>query len=354
MKVVRLAAILLIIALTVYVLMIADTLIIPLVVAIFIWFFVNSIAKQICRIKVIPHWLALIASSFTIILFVFLAIEIIEVSIESMIRDAPKYQSRFVELLTAFLDLTGMERLPSVADFFNDFNIQPILQRMGQGLSSVAGQVMFVIIYSIFLLLEQSTFSNKLKALAGNEEKYEQWNLTLKRISESTNTYISMKTGICLSQAILAYILFISIGLDFAMFWAFTIFLVNYIPTFGSLIGTILPSVFALLQFESYSLVAAMAIVLWALQFFMANFVEPKLMGNSLNISTVVVLLSLSVWGFIWGIMGMIFSVPIMVIVIIICSEFPETRPIAILLSAKGDIPEPSQKATNQESEIIG
>jgi len=353
MKAVRLAAILLIIALTVYVLMIADGLIIPLVVAIFIWFFVNSIAKQICRIKVIPHWLALVASSLTIILLVFLAIEIIEVSIERMIRDAPKYQSRFAELLSAFLDLTGMERLPSVADFFNDFDIQPVLQNMGKGLSNVAGQVMFVIIYTIFLLLEQSTFSNKLKALAGNEEKHEQWKQTLQRISDSTNTYISMKTGICLTQAVLAYILFIVVGLDFALFWSFTIFLVNYIPTFGSLIGTLLPSLFGLLQFESYSVVAIMAIVLWALQFLMANFVEPKLMGNSLNISTMVVLISLSVWGFIWGIMGMIFSVPIMVIVILICSEFPETRPIAILLSSKGELPETGDHGQNDETEMI-
>ena len=86
-----------------------------------------------------------------------------------------------------------------------------------------------------------------------------------------------------------------------------------------------------------------MALLVWAIQFLMANFLEPKLMGNTLNISTMVVLLSLSVWGVIWGVAGMIFSVPITVIIIIVCAEFPSTRPVAIILSADGDVNSPKE-----------
>lgn len=350
MKAVRLAAILVIIGLVIYVLMTAQSLILPLVVAIVIWYFVNSIAKYVCRLKIIPKWLALVISSFVIILMMAVAIEIIELSIESMIAKAPNYQKQFGKLLTTFLDLFGMERLPSVADFLHDFDIQPVLQRFGKEISNVAGQVLFMVIYTIFLLLEQSTFPKKLLALSKDEKQHLRLQKTLNRINSSVHTYITIKTGICLAQAALAYIVMLIVGLDFAVFWAFLIFLLNYIPTFGSMIGTILPTAFGLLQFENYTMVAAMGIIIWAVQFLLANLVEPKLMGNTLNISTVVVLISLSLWGFIWGVPGMIFSVPIMVILIIVCAEFPSTRPIAILLSANGDIPRPSSEEIESET----
>lgn len=350
MKAVRLAAILLIIGLVIYVLMAAQSLLLPLVVAIVIWYFVNSISHYVCKLKLIPKWLALVISSLVIILLVSLAIEIIELSIESMISKSPKYQTRFSELISDFLNLVGMEKLPSVAEFLHDFDIQPVLQRFGKEISNIAGQVLFVVIYTIFLLLEQSTFPKKLLALSKDEKHHRRLQKTINRINSSVKTYITIKTGICLAQAALAFLVMVIVGLDFAVFWAFLIFLLNYIPTFGSMIGTLLPTAFGFLQFENYTLVAAMGIVIWAVQFLMANFVEPKLMGNTLNISTMVVLMSLSLWGFIWGVPGMIFSVPIMVIVIIICSEFESTRPIAILLSANGEIPPPSSDEIETES----
>ncbi len=350
MKAVRLAAILLIIGLAVYVLMTAQSLILPLVVAVVIWYFVNAIAGFICRFKIIPKWLALLISSLVIILLMAVAIEIIELSIESMIAKAPKYQQRFGQLIVAILDLLHIEKLPSVAEFVQDFNIQPALQQFGKEISNVAGQVLFVIIYTIFLLLEQSTFPKKLLAMSKDEKHHRRMQKTLTRINNSVKTYITIKTLICLAQATLAYVVMLIEGLDFAIFWAFLIFLLNYIPTFGSMIGTILPTAFGLLQFENYTLVIGMGVIIWAVQFLLANLVEPKLMGNTLNISTVVVLISLSLWGFIWGVPGMIFSVPIMVILIIFCAEFPSTRPIAILLSSNGEIPRPSSEEVESES----
>ena len=349
MKAVRLAAILVIIGIVIFVLMEAQSLLMPLVVAIVIWYFVNSIANYVCKLQFMPRWVALVVSSFIIILAVSIGIELIELSIESMIDKAPNYQKRFGKLLKAFLDLTGMEKLPSIADFLHEFDIQPLLQKFGAQISNVAGQILFVVIYTIFLLLEQSTFPKKLLALSKDEKQHRRLQKTFKRINESIHTYITIKTGICLAQATLAYIVMLIVGLDFAIFWAFLIFLLNFIPTFGSMIGTILPTAFGLLQFEGYTIVAIMGVTIYVVQFLMANFVEPKLMGNSLNISTMVVLLSLSVWGFIWEVPGMILSVPIMVIVIIVCAEFPQTRPIAILLSANGEIPRPISEEVESE-----
>ncbi|MEM7037311.1 MAG: AI-2E family transporter, partial [Bacteroidota bacterium] len=126
------------------------------------------------------------------------------------------------------------------------------------------------------------------------------------------------------------------VGLDFAIFWAFLIFLLNFIPTFGSLAATIFPVVFSILQFDTWTPVIILLVGILATQMIIGNFLEPKLLGNRLNISSLVVLISLSVWGTIWGVIGMILAVPLTVAIMIILSEFESTLPIAIWLSADG------------------
>lgn len=347
MKSVRTAAILVIAALVIYLLIVAQNLLLPLVIAICIWFIVNTIAGYITRFKIFgrpfPHGLAIVLSSLVIIAGLFLSVEIIVNSVETMVADAGKYQERFNQLLADGMEVFGVEELPSFAQILNEVDLRPMAQQIGGSLSNSASQVLFVLIYTIFLLAEQSTFPKKLLYLSKSRRHHQQLQKTFHHINASVKTYISIKTFICFTQALLAFIVMEAFGLDFAIFWGFIIFLLNYIPTFGSLIGTVLPTVFAALQFESYTEIIAIAVLVYLVQFVMANFVEPILMGDTLNISTLVVLLSLSVWGFIWGIAGMIFSVPITVIIIIVCAELPAARSVAVILSANGEISTPKE-----------
>ena len=128
--------------------------------------------------------------------------------------------------------------------------------------------------------------------------------------------------------------------MNFAIFWAFLIFLLNFIPTIGSLLATLFPVAFSLLQFGEFTTASIILIIVSAIQIVIGNFIEPKWMGNSMNISPLISILSLMFWGLIWGTTGMIISVPFTVVVIIILSEIESTRPLAILLSEKGDISE--------------
>ena len=139
----------------------------------------------------------------------------------------------------------------------------------------------------------------------------------------------------------LSYGALVIFDVDAALFWAFLIFILNFIPTVGSLIATIFPALFAVVQ------QAELAQFLWVLgsvglvQVIVGNIVEPKMMGTSLNMSSLVVILSLTIWGAIWGVMGMILSVPITVMMIIVFEEIPSLRFIAILLSEKGELSKP-------------
>ncbi len=135
-----------------------------------------------------------------------------------------------------------------------------------------------------------------------------------------------------------SYVALLIIGVDAPLFWAFLIFILNFIPTIGSLIATAFPAIFATLQYGDLGPAIWVLIVVGAIQIIVGNFIEPRLVGSSLNISPLVVFLTLALWGLIWGITGMLLSVPITVILIIILSEFPASRPLAILLSQKGNI----------------
>ena len=179
-----------------------------------------------------------------------------------------------------------------------------------------------------------------MKAIYPKKDQFDTTNEILLKIDKSIGSYISIKTLVSLLTATLSYITLLLIGIDSALFFAFLIFLLNFIPSIGSLIATIFPALMALLQYgsETYTPFILVVVFVGAIQLVIGNFLEPKLMGNSLNISSLVVILSLTIWGVIWGVAGMVLSVPITVIMILIFSNFESTKKIAILLSEKGEI----------------
>ena len=133
-------------------------------------------------------------------------------------------------------------------------------------------------------------------------------------------------------------------GVEHSIFWAFLIFLLNFIPNIGSVIAVFLPVVMTLIETESPGTALGLALALTAVQQLLGSFVEPRMMGSSLNISPFVVLVSLTVWGSMWGITGMFLCVPLTVVAMIIMAEFPNTRPIALMLSRDGNLQAPARK----------
>jgi predicted PurR-regulated permease PerM len=136
------------------------------------------------------------------------------------------------------------------------------------------------------------------------------------------------------------------VGVDFAGFWAVMVFFFFYVPTIGSILAIAAPALLTLVQFDHLTPFLIVLLVIGTIQVVMANVVEPAVMGRSLNLSPLVVIVSLMVWGTIWGVVGMFLCVPIMVVLLIVFAHFEATRPVAILLSADGRIPEPEEPMT--------
>ena len=160
----------------------------------------------------------------------------------------------------------------------------------------------------------------------------------MKQINHSVSEYIRLKTLVSLLTGGIGLVFLLIMRVEAAFFWAFLIFVLNYIPTIGSLVATAFPAFFSLLQFGELTPFLIILVGLGAVQLLVGNVVEPRIMGKSLNLSPLVTILALVVWGVIWGIVGMLLSVPITVIMVIIFSHFEGTRKAAILLSETGEI----------------
>src|SRR5262249_25240388 len=160
----------------------------------------------------------------------------------------------------------------------------------------------------------------------------------LQRIATEIQTYVWLKTLTSLMTGVASYLVMRFVGVDFAAFWALLIFALNYIPYIGAMLGVIFPATIALVQFDTLKPFIVTVCALAVVQFTTGSIIEPRIMGKGLNLSPVIMLLSLATWGAIWGVVGMFLAVPLMVVVMIICSHFQPTRSIAIIMSADGDL----------------
>jgi predicted PurR-regulated permease PerM len=204
----------------------------------------------------------------------------------------------------------------------------------------MAGNIFLIIIYVAFLLAEQSMFAKKIGQVLGDPGRIQAFDRILSQVNSAVRTYVYVKTLMSFLTGILSYVVLLSFGVDFPVLWAFMIFLLNYVPYVGSFVATFLPASFAVFQFQSFYVFIWIFLAIQVVQILVGNVLEPKVMGKTLNLSPLGVLLALTFWGMIWGIMGMILSVPITSILVIIALRFPSTRFVAVLLSETGELPD--------------
>ncbi len=331
----------LIVITTVAVLIYAQSIIVPFFLAIIFWFVIRVIKKILLRVKFVrrlPRWLVTIFSSLLLLGFLTLTVDLITQNISQLSDTLPKYQANVNKITDAINTRFDINLGNEINNLFKDLKFGDILTEVLSALTGIFGDAFTVILYLIFILLEEPLFPKKIKAMYPDEKRYKSVTGLIDKIDHSVGNYIALKTLTSFLTGFLSYFVLLSIGVDAPVFWAFLIFVLNFIPTIGSLIATLFPAIFALLQFGDFTQGILVLAIVGSVQVIIGNFVEPKLMGDSLNISPLVVLLTLAIWGVMWGVTGMLLSVPITVILIIIMSEFPATQPLAILLSHTGKL----------------
>lgn len=319
-----------------------QNLLVPFLLALLLWFTMRSLKKNLNKIPLVqkhfPSWVKTFISTGFIVVLVMALFQILSNNINTLTNAIQTYNSNLDIVMTKINERFNIDLIELSKKQMGDFDFTNILGSVLSTISGMIGNSFMIILYALFILLEESNFPTKLKAMFDDHEDFQEFTNISQKIENSIGSYFRLKTFVSLITGLASYIALAWIGIDAPIFWAFLIFIFNFIPTIGSLVGTLFPAIFALIQFGEINTFLLVLIIVGIIQVLVGNLLEPRVMGSSMNISPLVTIISLSLWGAIWGVVGMIISVPVTVIMIIVFSHFKKTRPIAILLSEKGKI----------------
>jgi predicted PurR-regulated permease PerM len=201
---------------------------------------------------------------------------------------------------------------------------------LGGGFDFTKG-LMLVVIYMLFIFAEQAVFRRKITAIAGDNASE-----VLDTISRGIQRYLGVKTLISLLTGSIAYAVLEALGVRYAYLFAILTFLLNYIPTFGSIIAAIFPTITAFADPAGGSMNKAIIVIVvyLAINVTLGNFVEPKILGRELNLSPLVIIISVVVWAALWGPVGTFLAVPLTAGIQIVLANGKTTRPIAVMMSS--------------------
>ena len=282
--------------------------------------------------KGIPKAISLIIVMLTFLLVAAFIGIIIGTSINDFTLRLPFYEER---LQTQTQDLVNFLIQKNIVEpefnLSNIFNPSSVLKIAAEGLNQVSGFVangFMILLTVIFIILELTGIPNKIKKISSTPENSIS---RILEISRQITKYSILKTRISLITGILVYILLIILGIDYPLLWAVLAFALNFIPNIGSIIAAIVPILLAVVQ---YGFIQALLVLVGyvVINTIIGNIVEPRLMGKGLGLSTLVVFISLVFWGWIFGPIGMLLSVPLTITVKIALESSDETRWLAVLL----------------------
>lgn len=315
----------------------------PFLVAVFLSILFEPVMTGLRKIRV-PKALAVII----VLLLAFTSISLLGLLVyagaSSFDEQFPVYQAKIVKM---FNDVLGVFQIP-IEDLRNyisqidwaaaiqDLSLPAFVSRSVGSILSFLGNVFLVLIFMVYALLgKEYLFFRIGKAFEG--ARSDRISVAINNINDQIQRYLVAKTIISLATGVMATVILLLFNVDLAIVFGLITFLLNFVPNVGSIIATLPPILLSLLQFDSLLKPLWIAIFLIASQAIMGNVVEPRVMGKSLDLSPLIVILSLLFWGFLWGIIGMVLAVPIAAAIKIITANIDNLRPISVLMSGAKD-----------------
>lgn len=290
----------------------------------------------------IPSGLALLMVILSILLVGIMATVIVGQSVGTFLDDAPSYQkdleSRFAGVIT-WADSKGIN-LPSVVKtkWLSADNLFGLVKTIFSELNTLLGQGFWVLLILIFMLFEVAVLPSKVRAMPGMESGT--WE-RLRRMVDSVRRYTAMKSMLSLLTGVLVTTLTAACGVQYAMTLGILAGLLNFVPTIGSIIAAIPGIMIALLTCGTGTAIGV-TIGYVFINNLITNFIEPKAMGKQLGLSPVVIVISLVVWGWALGPVGMFLSVPLTMVIKIAMESMKETEGVAVLMGAAAPPTKPS------------
>lgn len=287
------------------------------------------------RRRHVPSVLAITVTMMAAVAVLALVGLVFSVSIDTVTEKMPEYQSRFRQLVQQpvdWLESHGVPITEEVSPESLDLGAMvDLVSSTFRGVATAVSNIVLVLLMMIFMLWESVILPGKLRAA----RRFGQFDPDrLQEIVARVQRYLLLKTLICLATGIAIGLLVRVVGLDFALFWGFFAFVLNYIPNIGSVLAAVPAVVLALVQLgPTRALVIAAGYL--AINMLIGNLLEPTVMGRGLRMSPLAIFLALIFWGWVWGPLGMILSVPLTVSLKILFENTESLRWLAALLDRR-------------------
>ncbi len=314
----------------------AEIVLVPLIIAGLLYFVFAPVVNFLEQNR-IPRTVAIVMVVLILLGFFYFIGFLVQTGIHSFIKVYPRFQTRLILLMrdaqsllnTPFGDARGI-----VPDINWTSALRTTLISLSGSFLKFAGGVGIILVFLIFLLLERPYFQSKL-INAFEESTRRKVGEILDHINVQIGRYLAVKLFISIVTGLEVYLGLLFLHIDFPILWGVVALLVNFIPNLGALFIVAVTTLMAFVQFyPAVDLPIVTFVVMGAIQLIMGNFVDPRLLGSRLNLSPFIILVSLIFWGWLWGIVGAFLSVPITVVIKIICDNVPYLRPIGIFMGS--------------------
>ena len=310
---------------------------IPLIIAFVLVVLVDAVVSFIDRRwPRAPRWAVSVLAGLTVIVSASTGIFVLAQGAVQMVEQGPALVERVEALVQSAGRSFGLTEPLRLSELVGQVNVPQIAGHILSAAQGVAGAVLLIVIYFGFMVAGRRRISRKIDAVAGSSAGRSRLKGIIERIAADLKTYLWVQTitGAMLASA--SALVMLAVGLDNVLFWTVVLFLLSFIPQIGVTVGSIVPALFALLQFDTFWQALAIFGAIQLIAFVIGNLIYPRMQADTQNIDPVTTLLALSFWTFLWGLPGAFLAVPMTLMLMMIFAQFDSTRWVAAALSNDG------------------
>lgn len=296
------------------------------------------------RLPGAPHWLVIVLASVVLNLLLVAGLVVEFHGAADLVAQSQQLPGRLQDALHAVSSSLGIEPAPDLKSLVARIDLPAVVQAALASVSSTLSAAGLVMLFLVFLLASRLGLQAKIAMTASASPRPARFMAVLDQVNAGVRAYVVMQAAASALIAVASGAVLFAIGLQDALFWAVAIFAVSYIPVIGSLIGSIAPALFALVQFPTVAPALAIFVAIQAIYLVVGNVVVPKMQAASQNIDPVAGILAFSIWSLLWGIPGAILAAPLTFALMLTLAQFEPTRWLAVLISNDG---KPGGEATD-------
>mgnify|MGYP000871455098 FL=1 len=318
---------------------------IPLIFAIFLTFLFAPLTSYLKK-RHIPLWLIILITLCIIAGMFALVVLVLYAASNSLISGLPKYQVQFQQFIldssSFFQDLSNRWDIASKSFPLIDlnslfsgssFSVTEAIRSIMNSLMSVLWNLFLILIFMVFMLLESGTLGSRLTKAMGTDSK-DKTLQSFRAIQKQIQNYLTVKSFISFITALVGMLLMLVYGIDFVLVCGILLFALNFIPNIGSIFASAIPIVILYMQYGFCYQLVLFSMLIIATQMFFGNILEPKMQGAKLDLTPIVVLISLIFWGWLWGFVGLLICVPLTSAINIILKQIDPDNIVSAFLSS--------------------